>query len=245
MNVRRIFHAALSTTFLLGALALVGFATWESEGLRFEELRVEVEEVDGMYLVDDQSVLSAILQHDSIVGSFYGDVSLTEVELWVREQLPAVRNVQVYTGLDRSLQVQVTQRRPIARWHRSGKDAPDYYLDELGELMPLSSVFTARVPVVFASNEEEVQTAYGFIKELEKQRVWRAFVDGLVVEKDAVELIPRLGSARIALGDLASLPTKLNQLDAFYREQIARGNLNDYKHISLEYDGQIVAQRLY
>jgi len=198
-----------------------------------------------MYLVDVQSVLSAILQHDSIVGSFYGDISLAEVEMWVREQLPAVQNVQVYTGLDRSLQVQVTQRRPIARWHRSGSQAPDCYLDDEGELMPLSSVFTARVPVIFAPNEEAVQVAFAYIKELEADPIWRAFVDGLVIENDAVELIPRLGSARIALGDLALLPEKMNQLDAFYREQIARGNLNEYKHISLEYEGQIVAQRFY
>lgn len=245
MKTRRIFHTILSVTCFMGALALVGFATWEAENTRYSELRIEVEEIDGMYLVDDESVLSAILEHDSIVGSFHGDVSLAEVEQWVRERLPAVQNVQVYAGLDRSLQVQVTQRRPIARWHDTSEAHSDQYLDDQGELMPLSPVFTARVPVIFASNEQEVETAYAFIKLLEAQPVWHAFTDGLVVDGNVVELIPRLGSARIALGDLATLPKKLNHLDAFYREQIARGNLNEYKHISLEYDGQIVAQRFY
>ncbi len=244
MKTRRILNLVLSSLLLLGAVALAGFARFERDGRRFAALDVAVEEIDGMYLVDEVSVRNAIVVHDSIRGSYYGDVALSEVEQWVREALPAVRDVQVYPGLNRHLQVNVTQRRPLARWHRGGGGA-DCYLDELGEQMPLSPVFTARVPVIFAETEAEATAAFGYLEVLEQSPVWKAFTDGIAVDGTDVELIPRLGGARIALGDLAQIHTQLAHLDAFYREQIARGNLNEYKSISLKYEGQIVAQRHY
>jgi cell division protein FtsQ len=244
MKLRRILHLSLSVLLLSGALALVGFARLERDGMRYRDLEIEVEEVDGMYLVDGESVRAAIAAHDSIRGTFYADVALSEVEAWVREALPAVREVEVYPGLDRTLHVRVTQRRPVARWHRGGS-ATDVYLDEAGETMPLSPVFTARVPLIHAETEAEVDLGFAFAERLVQSAKWRAFTDGIVVSGTTIELLPRLGGARIELGDLAHLNTNLVHLDAFYREQIARGNLNDYKKISLKYEGQIVAQRHY
>ena len=244
MKLRRILHVSLSVLLLSGSAALVGFARVERGGLRYVDLEVAVEEVDGMYLVDGESVRNAIAVHDSIRGTFYADVSLAQVESWVREALPAVHDVEVYPGLDRTLHVHVTQRRPVARWHRGGS-AADVYFDEAGETMPLSSVFTARVPVIHAETEEEADLGFAFVERLVQSAQWRAFTDGLVVRGATVELLPRLGGARIELGDLAHLSQNLMHLDAFYREQIARGNLNDYKKISLKYEGQIVAQRHY
>lgn len=238
MKLRRILHITLSILLLIGAVGLVGFARLERDGRRFASLEIEVASIDGMFLVDATSVRTAITQHDSIVGSYYGDVSLSAVEAWVRESLPAVEDVEVYPGLDDRLQVNVTQRRPVARLN-----GLDLYLDEVGETMPLSPVFTARVPVIFADTEDEIDRGFRYLMVLEASPVWKAFTDGIVVEGEDVELIPRLGAARIELGDLAQIQLQLHHLDAFYREQIARGNLNDYKHISLKYDGQIVAQR--
>ena len=112
MNLRRIVHISLSALLLSGAIALVGFARMERDDARFEHLEIFVQEVDGMYLVDGESVRQAIVAEDSIVGSYYADVSLSAVEGWVREAIPAVGNVQVYPGLNGVLQVDVTQRRP-------------------------------------------------------------------------------------------------------------------------------------
>jgi cell division protein FtsQ len=111
--------------------------------------------------------------------------------------------------------------------------------------MPLSGAFTARVPLIFAQNEAEAELGFSYLSALTEDDLWRAFTDGLVIQNEQVELIPRLGSARIELGEIDELPRQMHYLDAFYREQIARGNLNDYKKISLQYEGQIVAQRHY
>ncbi len=58
-----------------------------------------------------------------------------------------IKSAQVYTGLDGSFHVDITQRRPILRVIAGG----GYYVDEEGKIMPLSEKYTARV--VVASGE--------------------------------------------------------------------------------------------
>jgi cell division protein FtsQ len=76
--------------------------------------------------------------------------------------------------------------------------------------------------------------------------LWSAFIDQIEVKpKGALVVIPRVGGARIHFDSLDDLEGKLNKLEVFYREQIARGNLNAYKTIDLAYKDQVVAQRYY
>ena len=60
-----------------------------------------------------------------------------------------------------------------------------------------------------------------------------------------LEVVPRIGAARIAFGDTEHLQEKLNKLLVFYTEHVERGNLNVYKRIDLTFADQVVAQRYY
>ena len=57
---------------------------------------------------------------------------------------PMIRDAQVYLSVDGVLGAKIEQRTPIARVASS----PDYYLDIDGMKMPLSEIYTARVPLV-------------------------------------------------------------------------------------------------
>ena len=76
--------------------------------------------------------------------------------------------------------------------------------------------------------------------------LWSAFIDQIEVNGvGALDVVPRIGAARIAFGDAQQLEDKLNKLLVFYTEHVERGNLNVYKRIDLTYAGQVVAQRYY
>jgi cell division protein FtsQ len=170
-------HIALITaSFLLlaGTAALVGFAQLEEQNIRCKALAVDVEEIDGMFFVDVAGVKDAIFQHDSINGSFFADLNLTEVANWVRT-IPAVDDVQVYPGLDRVLHIQVSQRKPIARLHVDA-NVDDLYIDSEGNPLELSPYFTARVPVIHAASVEAAQPAIDFIQTIRHDSFWAAFV---------------------------------------------------------------------
>lgn len=234
----------LGTFVLVGAVAtLVGFTAGEEAEARFAGLAVEVERIDGVFFVDAASVRAAVERVDSIRGSFVADVDLAEVQTAVAA-LPAVSDIEVYPGLDRQLHVKVRQRRPIARWQR-GADRPDVYLDEQGLTMPLSRQFTARVPIIHAADSAGASIGLVWVRACRLDPNKAAFTDQIVVDPKTRELtlIPRIGRAEVVVGDAAGLALKWNKLSIFYREQIARGNLNEFKQLRLDYDGQVVATR--
>ena len=173
--IRRI--ALITTTILLlsGTAALVGFAQLEEQNIRYKALDIDVQEIDGMFFVDASGVRDAIFKHDSIRGSFCADLKLTEVADWVRT-IPAVNEVEVYPGLDRILHIRISQRKPIARLH-TGADFADIYIDSEGKPLELSPYFTARVPVIHASNVEHAQPAVDFIQAIRHDPFWAAFCD--------------------------------------------------------------------
>lgn len=241
---KHLFPILLSCMLLGGMVTLVGFALVEEDNARYERLEVHVEEVKGMFFVDAAGVQDAIFKHDSVAGTFVADLSLHAIAEWV-QAIPAVQAVEAYPGLNRSLHVRVTQRQPLARLHTSQQVA-DLYIDIDGRALPLSPHFTARVPIIHAPSLEDASTAFNLIKITSSDPFWAAFIDQVVVGDDRqLEIIPRVGGARISVGTLENLQTKLDNLLTFYQAQIARGNLNDYKRIDLAFEGQVVAQRYY
>jgi len=242
--IQKILTFSAAILLVISCGALVGFAHEAEETARYADLEVDVQEIDGMFFVDAAGVRDQILSHDSITGSFIADVQLQHVIEWVRS-IPAVDDVRVYPGLNRVLHVQVTQRKPLARVH-TGPDEADVYLDSHGRVLPLSPYYTARVPIIHADDIEMCDVAFDLIQATHEDILWSAFIDQIEVKPDgSVDIIPRLGSSRIHLGFMENLDHKLNKLHVFYREQIARGNLNAYKRIDLTYQDQVVAQRYY
>ena len=64
---------------------------------------------------------------------------------------PMIRDAQVYLSVDGVLGAKIEQRTPIARVAGS----PDYYLDTDGMKMPLSEIYTARVPLINGNSNFE------------------------------------------------------------------------------------------
>lgn len=242
--IRRILSIATAVLLILSCGALVGFSVERESNARYLKLEVDVQEVDGMFFVDAAGVSDQILVNDSIAGTFVADLSLQDVERWVRE-IPAVDDVQIYPGLDRTLHVRVSQRKPLARVH-TASETEDFYIDTEGKQLPLSPHYTARVPVIHAPSFEETSEAFALVEATQADPLWSAFIDQIEVTADGtLDVVPRIGAARVHLGSVDRLDEKLNKLLVFYTEHVERGNLNVYKRIDLTYTDQVVAQRYY
>ncbi len=242
--IRTILSIASAVLLIAGSGALVGFSAERESNARYEGLEVDVVEIDGMFFVDAAGVRDQIYANDSIAGTFIADLSLHEVDRWVRE-IPAIDGVEIYPGLNRKLHVRVTQRKPLARVHTS-KDEPDVYIDSNGAMLPLSRYYTARVPIIHAHSFDAAAEAFTLVKATTNNPLWSAFIDQIEVdESGALTVVPRIGAARIQFGDTEHLEEKLNKLLVFYTEHVERGNLNVYKRIDLTFADQVVAQRYY
>ncbi|HBP46141.1 MAG TPA: hypothetical protein DD635_09565 [Flavobacteriales bacterium] len=241
---RTILSIASVVLLLAGSGALVGFSVERESNARYERLEVDVVKIDGMFFVDAASVRNHIYANDSIAGTRITDLSLYDVERWVR-RIPAIDGVEIYPGLDRTLHVRVTQRKPLARVHTSD-EVPDFYIDSEGMKLPLSPHYTARVPVIHSSSFDTAAEAFALIQTTAGDPIWSAFIDQIEVDgAGRLTVVPRIGAARIQFGDTRQIEDKLNKLLVFYTEHIKRGNLNVYKRIDLTFSDQVVAQRYY
>ena len=116
-----------------------------------------------------------------------------------------------YAGLNRTLHA--SHPTQAAGSGARFEDEPDFYIDDEGELLPLSPYYTARVPVIHAPSFEAASEAFALVQATANDPLWSAFIDQIEVNGVcALDVVPRIGAARIAFGDAQQLEDKLNKL---------------------------------
>ena len=91
---------------------------------------------------------------------------------------------------------------------------------------------------------DQAKMGLQFVNDTRGDAFWDNLTDQLSVN-DQGELVlhPRLAGHHIVLGDGSETAHKKRNLLTFYRAQIERGNLRNYKRIDLTYRDQVIAQR--
>ncbi len=257
MNRKMLIHL-LKSGALIALIAVVsGFAAGERKALVCRALDVNVEQLSGVYFIDESAVIAYIFESGvPIIGESMDGINLVKLRESLM-QLPSVKEATVYSRFDGSLVVDITQRMPLLRV--VGNDKPGYYIDTEGQPMPLSSSYSALVPVVTGklplelgndteaiANHTHVKGAFELVKYINDKPFWKSQVEHIVALPGGdFEIVPRVGRARIVIGDLRNLDDKFNRLMAFYKTMAAKGNLNTYKRINLKYRDQVVCERYF
>jgi len=226
---------------LAGAAVTAGFAI-HAEGQRHcAGLEIEVVPGGDVQLVAAEDLRAAIEVDGALAGRSAQEIDLGEIERRAAA-LPAVASTEVYTSLNGTVHVQVTQREPVARLHRSSQ-VPDVYLDPHGAPFPIVLGRNVRVPVIHAPSEVLARPALAVVAKIQDDPLWFEFVDQIAFTPRGLELVPRVGDVRIVLGDTTNLDDKIRRLNTFYREVAARGEIETYSRIVLAYDDQVVGVR--
>lgn len=255
---RKVIVQVIQSGVLLALVAVVtGFSAGERKALVCRSLDVNVEQLSGVYFIDESVVIAHVFDAGvPIIGEAIDGINLVKIR-HALQQLPSVKEATVYGRFDGRLVVNITQRMPLLRV--VGDDKPGYYIDTEGQPMPLSSTYSALVPVVTGklpmelgndhqaiANHPNVKAAFELVNYIEDQPFWKAQVEHIVVLPGGdFEFVPRVGGARVVLGDLRDLDDKFNRLKAFYKAMAAKGNLNTYKRINLKYRDQVVCERYF
>ena len=85
---------------------------------------------------------------------------------------------------------------------------------------------------------------YKFALFLQDDDFWNSQIEQIYVHPNGeVDLIPRVGNHRIALGSLADFGSKLDKLKLFYEKAIPKVGWEKYSVINLKYKNQIVCTK--
>lgn len=231
----------LSILVLIGCIiTLLGFTYADKVEKRITSINISIiDDVDSKFLTVPR-VRTHLESYGKIIGELEKDLQLDAMHSHLTN-IPSVLNVTIFSNLNGELVIELTQRKAQARVHID--NTSDYYIDELGGSMPLDPNYSARVPIIYAKNNEDVSHAISFIKEIENDDFWTSLIDQIIVHPiGELEIIPRIG-ARVFLGSSPEPEELKRNLLTFYRAQIKTGNLKNYSRIDLSYKNQVIAKR--
>ena len=176
------------------------------------------------------------------IGQLITEVNteLIEQELLKNEMISQVEAYKTPSGI---VKLEVTQKIPILRV--MGVNG-NYYVDNLGTLMPISRRYAAHVPIASGYVEKELamNDLYKFALFLQENKFWNDQIEQIYITSDGdVELIPRVGDHRIVLGTFDGFEEKLANLRLFYQQAIPKIGWEKYSSINLKYKNQIVCTK--
>lgn len=175
---------------------------------------------------------------------------------------PAVKNCEVYTMASGNLVIEVTQRYPILRiFDEKGNT---YYIDLDGAIIPYSEKFVSHILVASGKipGPENINEPFELVgsKEITNEPILdqiytlgryifmddffkNQFVQIYINRQNEIELIPRVGSHIIIIGNLDDYKTKLENLKAMYEIGFKSKDWNDYININLKYKNQVICSK--
>jgi cell division protein FtsQ len=237
----------------LGLLMALGFASRQYARVSSGTLLVQIDSVDENKFVTEAEVVSLIteIRNSDTTASPTGFVNLKELERKLRGY-SFIADCQVSRDLQGNLVVEVKQRKPLVRVaaHKGG----GFYMASNGAKMPLSSRFTARVPILTGAGadslyrDDKITRRFGlpmhkFLAYLEQEPFWKAQIAQVDLDKYGnVTLYPQVGNQTIELGTLMDFEKKLKKLKLFYERIVPVKGWDAYKKVKLEYENQIVCE---
>lgn len=216
------------------------------------ELRIDYHK--GLYFVQETEIMEVVHNHlsDSLPGNKLSEVGIKLIEEDILA-IPYVKSVDVYTGSNGKLLIDVAQREPVIRIiNRSGVS---YYLDNSGEIIPHTSNFTSRVPVATGyisddgvylgpAGHEHLKDLYYLVMALRKDSFFISLIDQIYRDESGEwVLIPKSERHRIIIGNTEELDDKLYRLKRFYRQGLKQSGWQAYKKIDLRFRDQIICQK--
>jgi cell division protein FtsQ len=154
---------------------------------------------------------------------------------------PMIKEAQVFIDVDGKITAEIEQKKPLARVSTNAS----YYLDDTGSHMPLSTNYTARVPLITGTvYKNELTNVFTIAKKVQEDD----FLKKHVVEihqndNKSIDLKFRLHDFKIHLGSLKSLDKKINNLKAFYQKAMRDNSFNDYSVVNLKFDNQVICTK--
>jgi len=240
------------TISLAGLVVLMSFIEVKKAEVVCKDVKVFIP--GNQYFIDRQEV-DNILQMSShtLVGRRMENIDIHSLERKLKGN-PFVAFAKVYMDMDGTLQVEVSQRQPILRI--MNRFDQDFYVDENGLKLPLSQNFTARVLAangyideLFANKVDSLHTvlAKDILKTadfIRKDSLWDAQIAQIYVNQEhELELVPRVGTQKILLGNADSLSLKFSNLRAFYKKAVPMVGWDAYRLINVKYANQVVGVR--
>ncbi|NAY92377.1 hypothetical protein GTQ34_10635 [Muricauda sp. JGD-17] len=225
----------------VAVIALYGFADHRSKKKKVDDFSIVFMGDNNLYITEG-AVNKLLIQN-------YGPVKNRPKEQLVLNTIEEVllsndmvKNAQVYLTVNGELISKIVQRKPIGRVEGVSK----FYLDDLGERMPLSKYHSARVPIITGKiTGKSLEDAYVILNYINADDFLRKNVIGIHIEEEGkYQLKFRMENFVVNLGGVDNLNEKFKNFMAFYAKATKDNSLENYAIVSLEFNNQVVCTKI-
>ena len=233
------------TIRLLLMLALVIFL-YSFTGKRNLNRKVTKAEVvfvgENQLFVKQQAVNKLLIENNREVSSIQKvnlDLNKLEKNLNAQEM---IEKSDVYVSIDGVLKAVVRQKTPIARiFDNEGS----FYIDYEGNRMPLSTNFTARVPLVSGGiNKNNNEDLAQLLRIIHDDPFLKKNIIGIeIMPNGSLKMHNRNFDFQIDFGKLINMEHKFKNYKAFFQKAVLDSSLYKYKKIDLRFTEQVVCTK--
>ncbi|MFL0353940.1 cell division protein FtsQ/DivIB [Xanthomarina sp. GH4-25] len=195
---------------------------------------------NNLYLTHENVSKLLIQNKESVKNKPKETLDLNDLEAALNSN-QMVKSAQVYLSVNGTLTADIEQKKPIARVRTNAS----YYIDDQGSYMPLSSNYTARVPLVTGQIEKNnLEDVFKIAQKVEEDTFLKKHVIEIQqTEKKTFFLKFRQCPFTIQLGSLKNLDKKIMNLKAFYNKALKDKSLNNYVNVNLQFESQVVCTK--
>lgn len=224
--------------------ALVAFTQNRYQLRDLEKVDIAIDYSSGYYFVTEKSVQEAMQStHADFPNLELKRLSLHAIEekIW---QNPFIDSVEIYVENNGVLHANIVQQKPVLRLQNGNKE---FYLNENGEELPLSKIYSAPVFLVTGPVEKaEYADLSALIVKINEDNLLKNLITGISkINVNSFILFTIDESYTIEIGDLKNLHQKFENFNAFYHRFIASRDEMPYNHINIKFNNQIVASKSY
>ncbi|WP_053991015.1 cell division protein FtsQ/DivIB [Mangrovimonas sp. TPBH4] len=196
---------------------------------------------DDNLFITPQTVSKLLIQNNqSIANKPKEIIDLKYLETALNSN-PLIKEAQVFMSVDGVITTEIEQKQPIARVNTNAS----YYIDTEGSYMPLSTNYSARVPMVTGNVlKNDLQNVYNIANKVYTDEFLKQHVVEIHQNEDkSIDVRFRLNDFVIKFGSLKKLDKKLNNLKAFYQKAYKDKTLDSYSTVNLKFDNQVICTK--
>lgn len=238
MRVNYNYIKVLLLLLLVGFLC--AFSTVRNSKRKVAAPKIKFIGNDNLFITHEAVSKLLIQNQQSVTDKPKEIIDLNELESALNTN-PMIKEAQVFMSVDGFITAEIEQKKPIARVNTNAS----YYIDESGSFMPLSTNFTARVPLVTGKiDKNDLVNVYTIAKKVQSDEFLTKHVVEIQQNEDkTIDLKFRAHEFKIHLGQLELLNKKINNLKAFYKKAMKDSVLDEYNEVNLKFDKQVICTK--
>lgn len=241
-HTKKWLFIALWSIAVCTGLFFVLVAFRSSENKTCSAITVEIAGLENEHYITENEIRSMIADAGVAEKMPVANINIRMLEEKL-ERNPWIHNAELFIDKNSALNVKVYEKTPVLRVFDI-KDK-NYYLDDLGTIMPPVSTFSAKLPVFTGWNPQDsafTGQMLAMAAFINKNSFWKAQVQQVDISKEhTFTILPSLGDQLIYFGDTALMEDKFNRLYLYYTRIAAKAGFSRFESLNVQFAGQIVA----